>query len=134
MLVSIFLGIDAGGSKTTCVAGDETSVLSTATTRGSNVVRWGQAEARTQLHEAIERACTGAKVNLAEVRGICIGMAGAARPLIGSIVKGIVAEIFSGDVEVVGDMVIALEAAFAAQLGVIVIAGTGSIAYGRNKD
>jgi N-acetylglucosamine kinase-like BadF-type ATPase len=132
--VSIFLGIDAGGSKTTCVAGDETSVLATATTRGSNVVRGGEAEARTQLHEAMQLACACAKVNLAEVRGVCIGMAGAARPMISSIVKGMVAEIFSGEVEVVGDMVIALEAAFATKPGVIVIAGTGSIAYGRNKD
>ena len=130
----IFLGIDAGGSKTTCVAGDETSVLATATTGGSSVVRRGEAEARTQLHEAIERACACAKVNLAEVRAVCIGMAGAARPVISSIVKGIVAEIFSGEVQVVGDMVVALEAAFATKPGVIVIAGTGSIAYGRNKD
>ncbi len=132
--MSIFLGIDAGGSKTTCVAGDETSVLAIATTGGSNVVRGGEAEARTELHEAMHLACACAKVNLAEVKSVCIGMAGAARPVISSIVKGMVAEIFSGEVEVVGDMVIALEAAFAAKPGVIVIAGTGSIAYGRNKD
>jgi glucosamine kinase len=36
-------------------------------------------------------------------------------------------------VDVVGDMQIALEAAFHAGPGVIVIAGTGSIAYGRNR-
>src|SRR5207249_2821197 len=37
-----------------------------------------------------------------------------------------------GHVEVVGDIEIAFEDAFAASPGVIVIAGTGSIAYGRN--
>ena len=36
-------------------------------------------------------------------------------------------------IDVVGDMQIALEAAFDAGPGVIVIAGTGSIAYGRNR-
>ncbi len=132
--MSIFLGIDAGGSKTTCVVGDETSVLATATTGGSNVIRWGEAEARTQLHEGMRQACASANVKLADVRRICIGMAGVVRPVIGSTVKDIVAEVFKGDVEIVGDMVIAMEAAFGSKPGVVVIAGTGSIAYGRDKD
>ena len=42
-------------------------------------------------------------------------------------------EFVSGQIEVVGDMVIAMEAAFGSGPGVIVIAGTGSIAYGRNS-
>jgi N-acetylglucosamine kinase-like BadF-type ATPase len=132
--VSIFLGIDAGGSKTTCVVGDETSVLATASTEGSNVIRWGEAEARAQLQEAIQQSCASAAVKLADVRRICVGMAGAARPVISSIVKEIVAEIYSGEIEVVGDMVIAMQAAFGSKPGVIVIAGTGSIAYGRSKE
>ena len=132
--MSIFLGVDAGGSKTTCVVGDETSVLATATTEGSNIIRCGEAEARTQLHEAIEKACAAAHLKVTDVQRICIGMAGAARPVINGIVKEIVAEIFSGEVVIVGDMVIAMEAAFGTKPGVIVIAGTGSIAYGRNKD
>ncbi len=59
-------------------------------------------------------------------------------------VRGTVSEIISGEVKpgkiktseikVVGDNVIALEAAFGSGPGVIVIAGTGSIAYGRNRD
>jgi N-acetylglucosamine kinase-like BadF-type ATPase len=132
--VSIFLGIDAGGSKTTCVVGDESSVLATATTEGSNVIRWGEAEARIQLQEAIHRACARANVKVAEVRRLCVGMAGAARPVISSVVKEMIAEIYKGEVVVVGDMVIAMEAAFGNKPGVVVIAGTGSIAYGRNKD
>ena len=43
-----------------------------------------------------------------------------------------VAEVIPGDIEVVGDMEIALQAALGAGPGVIVIAGTGSIAYGRD--
>jgi N-acetylglucosamine kinase-like BadF-type ATPase len=61
-------------------------------------------------------------------------MAGAARPVISSVVKEMIAEIYKGEVVVVGDMVIAMEAAFGNKPGVVVIAGTGSIAYGRNKD
>jgi N-acetylglucosamine kinase-like BadF-type ATPase len=114
--------------------GDESSVLATATTEGSNVIRWGEAEARIQLQEAIHRACARANVKVAEVRRLCVGMAGAARPVISSVVKEMIAEIYKGEVVVVGDMVIAMEAAFGNKPGVVVIAGTGSIAYGRNKD
>jgi glucosamine kinase len=44
------------------------------------------------------------------------------------------AELLPGEIRVVGDMVIALQAAFGRGPGVIVIAGTGSIAYARNAE
>ena len=47
-------------------------------------------------------------------------------------VHRLLAELIPGDIYVVGDMEIALQAAFADGPGVIVIAGTGSIAYGRD--
>lgn len=131
--MALYLGIDAGGSKTTCVVGDERTVLATATTGGSNVVRCGEAAARTQLHAAIGSACSAAKVEISGVKRICVGIAGAARPAIDAIVRSAIAEMYSGEVVVVGDMVIAMEAAFGNEPGVIVIAGTGSIAYGRNS-
>jgi glucosamine kinase len=67
------------------------------------------------------------------VQRTCVGLAGAARPETSEIVRRLVSELVPGKVEVVGDMVIALEAAFGGGPGVIVIAGTGSIAYGRNS-
>ena len=63
-----------------------------------------------------------------------MGLAGAARPEIHELVHRIVTELVSGEIEVVGDIVIVLEAAFGAGPGVIVIAGTGSIAHGRNAE
>jgi len=48
-------------------------------------------------------------------------------------VRKILNEILPGPIDVVGDMEIALEAAFGDGPGVIVVAGTGSIAYGRNQ-
>ena len=42
------------------------------------------------------------------------------------------AEVIPGEIEVVGDMQIALQAALGEGPGVIVIAGTGSIAFGRD--
>ncbi len=131
--VSVFLGIDGGGSKTTCAVGDEKSVLATATGGGSNLIRVGEAQARESLHSAVQQACAGAGVDPRNVQQTCIGVAGAARPEIADQVRHLLSEIVSGEINVVGDMVIALEAAFGKGPGIIVIAGTGSIAYGRNE-
>ena len=58
---------------------------------------------------------------------------GAARPELAEFVRSALAEILTTPIDVVGDMQIALEAAFDTGPGVIVIAGTGSIAYGRDE-
>jgi glucosamine kinase len=130
--VAIYLGIDGGGSKTTCIIGDETSLLARATAGGSNVIRLGEEEARRGLHDAIRQACAAAKLEPASICRVCVGMAGAGRPQIGEIARRMTAEIISTEILIVGDMVIALEAAFGEGPGVVAIAGTGSIAYGRN--
>jgi glucosamine kinase len=130
--VAYYLGIDGGGSKTTCAVGDESSLLATATAGASNITRVGEACARESLHQAIREACAAAKIDSRQVQRACIGAAGAGRDEVASVVHKIVAEMISGEIEVVGDMEIALAAAFGAGPGVIVIAGTGSIAYGRD--
>jgi len=133
LAVGIFLGIDGGGTKTTCVVGDDSSLLVTATAGPSNVVRVGEERARESLDEAIRHACKAAGITPAQVDGTCIGLAGAARPEIAEIVRRLLSEIVSGPVNVVGDMEIAMQAAFGSGPGVIVNAGTGSFAYGRDK-
>lgn len=131
-LVSIFLGIDGGGSKTSCYVGDEKSLLGTGTAAGSNVIRVGEHQARESLGDAIRQACTAAMVSPTQIDRTCVGIAGGARSEIARVVQRLVSEFVSGEIEVAGDMVIAMEAAFGSGPGVIVIAGTGSIAYGRN--
>lgn len=130
--MSIFLGIDGGGSKTSCIIGDENSVLGTGTSGGSNVVRLGEQQARESLSAAIRQACAEAKIIPAQIKKTCVGIAGGARPEIANVVQRLLLELVGGEIEIVGDQVIAMEAAFGSGSGVIVIAGTGSIAYGRN--
>ena len=131
--MSIFLGIDGGGSQTTCFIGDENSVVGKGTSAGSNVVRVGERQARESLGAAIRQACSAANISPAKVERTCVGIAGGTGPEIAAIVRRLLSEFVSGEIEVVGDMVIAMEAAFGGGPGVIVIAGTGSIAYGRNS-
>ncbi len=130
--MSYYLGIDGGGTKTTCALGDESRVLATVTTGPSNIVRVGEQRARESLHDAVRQACAVAGVPPAEIVRTCIGGSGAARPEIAQIVHDALAQILPNPVVVVGDMEIALDAAFDEGPGVIVNAGTGSFAYGRD--
>ncbi len=130
--MAFYLGIDGGGSKTTCAVGDESSVLATVTAGPSNITRVGEVRARESIHAAMREACAAAKIDPGQVHRACIGVAGAGRDDVAGTIRQVVAEIIAGEIEVVGDMQIALAAAFGAGPGVIVIAGTGSIAYARN--
>jgi N-acetylglucosamine kinase-like BadF-type ATPase len=131
--VAYYLGIDGGGSKTTCAIGDGRSTLATVVAGPSNITRVEEVRARQSLHEAIHKACAAAQIEPRQIDCACIGVAGAGRKEVAEAVRKIVAEVISGQIEVVGDMAVAMAAAFGAAPGVIVIAGTGSIAYGRNQ-
>jgi N-acetylglucosamine kinase-like BadF-type ATPase len=131
--VSYYLGIDGGGTKTTSAVGDETHLLAMATAGPSNIVRVGEQQARQSLQQSVRQACAAAGITPGQVSRTCVGGSGAARPELAAIVRGFLAEILPAPIEVVGDMQIALEAAFGEGPGVIVIAGTGSVAYGRDR-
>jgi glucosamine kinase len=124
--VPYYLGIDGGGTKTKCAVGDESQLLATATAGPSNIVRVGEAKARESLHQCVRQACAAAGIDPKQVAHTCIGGSGAARPELAELVRRALAEILSSPIDVVGDMQIALEAAFDTGPGVIVNAGTGS--------
>src|SRR3984957_9949142 len=127
-----YLGVDGGGTKTTCAVGDDTHLLATASAGPSNIVRVGEARARESLHQSVRQACATAGITPAQIAHTCVGGCGAPRPELAAIVRHILSELVPPPIDVVGDIQIALEAAFDTGPGVIVIAGTGSIAYGRN--
>ena len=128
-----YLGIDGGGTKTTCAVGDEIRLLAKATAGPSNIVRVGEAQARQSLIQAVRQACAACGIAPKQVIRTCVGGSGAARPELAAIIRSILAEILPSPIDVIGDMETSLEAAFGDGPGVIVIAGTGSIAYGRDK-
>jgi N-acetylglucosamine kinase-like BadF-type ATPase len=132
--MAIYLGIDGGGTQTTCAVGDDHRVLASAVAGGSNMVRLGEHEARANLHEAIAKACAAARIAPDMVDTVVVGIAGASVPPVKESIAAMVRDLVPAEVEVVGDMVIAMEAAFAGLPGVVVISGTGSVAFGRNAD
>lgn len=131
--MTFFLGIDGGGTKTRCVLGDESAVLASGSGSGCNVLRVGEACARDSLAGAIHEACVQGGVSPQQISRTCAGISGAADDGVASLVQRLLIEIIGGAIEVIGDMEIALESAFGGEPGIVIIAGTGAIAYGRNS-
>lgn len=130
--MTFFLGIDGGGTKTRCVLGDENSILGTGTGSGCSILRVGEACARDSLAGAIREACVQAGISPQQISRTCAGVTGAADDGIASLLQRLLIEVIGGAIEVIGDMEIAWESAFGGGPGIILIAGTGSIAFGRN--
>lgn len=130
--MAIFLGIDGGGSKTTCLIGDEQSVLGSGSAGGSNVIRVGEESTHAALDAAIRQACTVAGLEPSDINRACLGASGAGRAATREALGRGLARLLCCEIEIVADTEIALHAAFGPGPGVIVIAGTGAIACGRN--
>jgi N-acetylglucosamine kinase-like BadF-type ATPase len=125
------LGIDAGGTKTVCqLANENGEVLAEARRGGANLQAVGELEVEKVLHEVMEEAIGDREIVPA---AICLGIAGVDRPDDAGVVRAIMRRIgYKARCLVVNDALVALEAGAPAQPGIVVIAGTGSIAYGRN--
>jgi len=125
------LGIDAGGTKTVCLlANGEGEVLAEARGGGANLQSAGELEVEKVLHHVMEAALSQHDVLPA---AICLGIAGVDRPADADAIRGIMRRIvFKTRTLVVNDALVALVAGAGDDSGIVVVAGTGSIAYGRN--
>jgi N-acetylglucosamine kinase-like BadF-type ATPase len=126
------LGIDAGGTKTVCqLANEHGEILAEARRGGANLQASGELEVEKVLHEVMEEAIGDHDVRPA---AICLGIAGVDRADDARVMQALMRRIgHKAKVLVVNDALIALEAgAPGGQPGVVIISGTGSIAYGRN--
>jgi len=131
--MAFFLGIDGGGSKTECMVGDETSALGWAGSSSSKIARVGEDAAGAALREAVQRACAAAGVATTQIHRTCIGVSGASQADSVAAIRRLLGDIVAGEIEVVGDTEVAHHAAFDGGAGMVVISGTGSIAWGRNQ-
>lgn len=127
----VVLGIDAGGTKTICQLADgEGHVLAEARGPGANLHAGGEIEVEKALRLVIAEVTAG---RAAHPDAICLGMAGVDRPSDAAIAQGILARVGNpARLLVVNDALIALEAAVPGAPGLVIVSGTGSIAYGRD--
>jgi N-acetylglucosamine kinase-like BadF-type ATPase len=125
------LGIDAGATKTVCLlADDRGTVVGEGRGPGANLHVAGELEVEKVLHGVMEEAFDHRTIAPA---AICLGMAGVDREDEARVVRGIMRRIgFNARTLVVNDALIALVAAAGEAPGIVIIAGTGAIVYGRN--
>lgn len=127
------LGIDAGGTKTVCYLADaDGKVLGEGRAGGANLKAEGELAVEKVLHAVMDQALGDRE---REIAAICLGMAGADREDEKTLVRDIMRRIGRrARVLVVNDALVALVAGVGDAPGVVIICGTGSIAYGRSAD
>jgi len=131
----LFLGVDGGQSSTVALIGDESGrVLGAGRSGPCNHVEGpgGREKFTHAIGGSLEQACTHAGLNPAtvEFHAACLGFSGGPadkREILTAMLR-------TPRLIVTTDALIALAGATAGAPGIITIAGTGSIAFGRNAD
>ena len=126
------LGIDAGGTKTVCQLADEHgAVIAETRGGGANLRAAGSFEVERVFRAVIEDILAHREIR---PHAICIGIAGADRDDDAERVRTLIRRLgFDVPTVVVNDALVALVAGVGEHAaGVVVVAGTGSIAYGRD--
>ena len=127
--MKLFLGVDGGQSSTTALVGDESGRV-VGVGRGGPCNHVGKAEGREKFLRAVGGCLRAAGFERAEFDAACLGFSGGAADK-----EAYVRELIKAKrLLVTHDAAIALTGATGGEPGVIAIAGTGSMAFGRNRE
>jgi N-acetylglucosamine kinase-like BadF-type ATPase len=123
------LGIDAGGSKTVALLADgDGRVVGEGRAGGANLQSHGELEVEKVLHAVIDQAI-GSQPRTPVA--VCLGLAGVDREDDHRVISEIMRRLgFRSRTLIVNDALIALVAGAVEGAGVVLVSGTGSIAYG----
>ncbi|MDP2317830.1 MAG: BadF/BadG/BcrA/BcrD ATPase family protein [Acidobacteriota bacterium] len=133
------LGIDAGGSKTVALLADAAGrIVGEGRSGGANLQAHGELEVEKVLHHVIDRAMAG---GAGVPAAVCLGLAGVDREGDSQVIAAVMRRLgFREHTLIVNDALIALvagvplaEGTAAVGPGLVLISGTGSIAYGVNR-
>jgi N-acetylglucosamine kinase-like BadF-type ATPase len=130
-----FLGIDGGGTKTHAVITTSAyKIIGEGFSGASNPVRVGFDSAVAHVNEAVKQACTQAGITTHDITAGCAAIAGISHPIhYHTMKKALDARLRIEHLELVTDARAALAGAIEGHQGVVLIAGTGSIAMGMNE-
>lgn len=136
------IGIDGGATKTTAILSDSTgNILAEKSAGPSNFLIIGVDNVARTISHLILDLCNEAEVNTQNIEIICIGLTGAGRESDAEKVKNAIIDywktLYSTELKkliVTSDARIALEGAFSGRPGIILIAGTGSIMFGKDRN
>ena len=128
---AVYIGIDAGGTRTVCVIGDRERVIGRGEAGTANPTLVGTDGFRTSLEVASEAAFGGAR---RPVAGVWIGAAGSEDRDQRALLLEVARRTFETDAVTVSHDGRLLLAAAGVSSGVALVSGTGSSAYGRVMD
>lgn len=126
-----FLGVDAGGTKTTFVLGDESRELTRVQVGTIKRMKADAATAEANLQAGLAELQAKTGIAAKAIARCCIGTAGETVALVTNWLREAFARQVGGELVIVGDVEIALDSAFFGKRGVLVLAGTGSNVAGR---
>ncbi|MGA7856739.1 MAG: BadF/BadG/BcrA/BcrD ATPase family protein [Terracidiphilus sp.] len=126
------LGIDGGGTHTRASIVEGDRVLAFAESGSIKRLRVGAEAAEENLRAVLAEVYKQSGVT--SVRAACVGVASATMPGVTEWIERVFRDFGVERSEVVGDEVIALDAAFKGGPGILQIAGTGSNCIGRAPD
>jgi N-acetylglucosamine kinase-like BadF-type ATPase len=130
----IFLGVDGGQSSTTALLGDDTGRVIGFGRGGPcnhvSAAEEGRAKFLDAIGGCVRQACELAGLAGAQFESACLGFSGGPADK-----ESLVREMLSAKhILVTDDALVALIGACAGEPGLVTIAGTGSIAFGRNRE
>jgi len=129
----IVIGIDGGGSKTHAIVADEHGSTIAETVGPGSAVKPGRAEDSANVIVAVVRdALASCEMTHVMPRAICVGVAGAGREAQRQeLWQALMSRELASELVIHSDFSIALDDAFGDGPGILLISGTGSVAFGR---
>jgi len=132
-MTQIVVGVDGGGSKTRVIVADEAGTELARVDGAASAVRPGGADrSGNVIASTVRDALSSAGLSDVRPSVVCVGVAGAGRePERQALWRALVEREIADDVVVHADATVALDDAFGDGPGIVLIAGTGSVAFGR---
>jgi N-acetylglucosamine kinase-like BadF-type ATPase len=129
-----FLGFDGGGTKTECALADASGrIVARAAAGPSNPLRTGYTRAWFALSDAADSVLARHKLHVGDISAVCAGVGGASRQAAARRITTFLERSFpNARVRVTTDLETSFEAAFGRGEGIVLMAGTGSAAFGRD--
>jgi N-acetylglucosamine kinase-like BadF-type ATPase len=129
-----WLGIDGGGTNCrAAIADDPGNIRGEGKAEAANFLRTGLDVAISNIKTAVNNACQEAGISSSQINAACIGLAGVSHPNHHQrMLAALKDELPFSEIMLETDARIALAGATGNQPGVVIIAGTGSIACGIN--
>jgi len=134
--MEFLVGFDGGGTKTEClITASNGAPMGCATSGASSLMHCSPQEVERHLSEALQLAQQQAGIGSHDVcRAVCGGFAAAGRNSVRLTLQQMIQDLLPRVPQIIlPDVRIAFEGATGGQPGVVVIAGTGSIAFGRSE-